>query len=142
MPSFFLIMRRPPISTLFPPPTLFRSSICMVRASRSRSSAAMRSSGGTRRGTSGDRKSTRLNSSHCYISYAIFFFNNAATPDIYPLSPPDALPIFNLHGEGVALALQRRDALLRRHPAGDERRSEEHTSELQSLLHLVCHLFF
>src|ERR1035441_7503212 len=41
----------------------------------------------------GDRKSTRLNSSHLGISYAVFFFNDRATTEIYPLSLHDALPI-------------------------------------------------
>src|SRR3990172_3980706 len=42
-----------------------------------------------------DRKSTRLNSSHGYISYALFFFLNAtATTEIYTLSLHDALPIW------------------------------------------------
>src|SRR3989338_7405649 len=40
-----------------------------------------------------DRKSTRLNSSHSSISYAVFFFNDTATTEIYPLSLHDALPI-------------------------------------------------
>ena len=46
-----------------------------------------------------DRKSTRLNSSHGYISYAVFclkkknFFNDTATTEIYTLSLHDALPI-------------------------------------------------
>src|ERR1041385_9413746 len=62
---FFLMIRRPPRSTLFPYTTLFRSggktsTCCGPRYS----SAAVRS----RR----DRKSTRLNSSHGYISYAVF----------------------------------------------------------------------
>src|SRR5688500_8960355 len=39
----------------------------------------------------GDRKSTRLNSSHLVISYAVFFFH--PTPDSSPLSLHDALPI-------------------------------------------------
>src|SRR3712207_6482119 len=41
----------------------------------------------------GDRKSTRLNSSHANISYAGFCFNDTATPEIYTLSLHDALPI-------------------------------------------------
>src|SRR2546429_246881 len=52
-----------------------------------------------------DRKSTRLNSSHGYISYAVFclkkntlifffFFNDTATTEIYTLSLHDALPIW------------------------------------------------
>src|SRR3989338_6694741 len=40
-----------------------------------------------------DRKSTRLNSSHSSISYALFFFNDTATTEIYTLSLHDALPI-------------------------------------------------
>ena len=45
-----------------------------------------------------DRKSTRLNSSHITISYAVFclkknFFNDTATTEIYTLSLHDALPI-------------------------------------------------
>src|SRR3990172_5540943 len=44
-----------------------------------------------------DRKSTRLNSSHGYISYALFFFNDTATTEIYTLSLHDALPISRTH---------------------------------------------
>src|SRR6266852_8529093 len=62
---FFLMIRRPPRSTLFPYTTLFRS------PARSWPSA-----GGLGRwpahGLTGDRKSTRLNSSHGSISYAVF----------------------------------------------------------------------
>src|SRR3989338_6809063 len=43
--------------------------------------------------SSQDRKSTRLNSSHSSISYTLFFFNDTATTEIYPLSLHDALPI-------------------------------------------------
>src|SRR4030042_27625 len=49
--------------------------------------------GGGNLRTSTDRKSTRLNSSHGYISYAGFFFNDTATTEIYTLSLHDALPI-------------------------------------------------
>src|SRR5438477_472168 len=42
----------------------------------------------------GDRKSTRLNSSHMSISYAVFCLNATATTEIYTLSLHDALPIF------------------------------------------------
>src|SRR6267142_571467 len=41
-----------------------------------------------------DRKSTRLNSSHMSISYAVFCLNDTATPEIYTLSLHDALPIY------------------------------------------------
>src|SRR3712207_1070490 len=40
-----------------------------------------------------DRKSTRLNSSHANISYAVFCLNDTATTEIYTLSLHDALPI-------------------------------------------------
>src|SRR5687768_14260720 len=40
-----------------------------------------------------DRKSTRLNSSHGYISYAVFCLRDAPCPEIYTLSLHDALPI-------------------------------------------------
>src|SRR2546422_5007754 len=71
----------------------------------------------------------------------VFFFNDTATTEIYTLSLHDALPI------------SRREQLLekvysyfpilreRRSQAGGTlSRSEEHTSELQSRLHLVCRL--
>src|SRR2546429_7259261 len=70
---FFLMIRRPPRSTLFPYTTLFRS-----HAPRAKHhawlSAGRRigSLGATRFHTHLDRKSTRLNSSHGYISYAVF----------------------------------------------------------------------
>src|SRR5947209_1528821 len=44
-----------------------------------------------------DRKSTRLNSSHANISYAVFCLNDPPTTDIYTLSLHDALPISQLH---------------------------------------------
>src|SRR5690349_21704397 len=40
-----------------------------------------------------DRKSTRLNSSHVEISYAVFCLNDTSTTEIYTLSLHDALPI-------------------------------------------------
>src|SRR5438874_7524501 len=77
---FFLMIRRPPISTLFPYTTLFRSGFCWTRACLAASSCV-----GVRSSILGkpsfsaaiskideDRKSTRLNSSHVEISYAVF----------------------------------------------------------------------
>src|SRR5215208_7511557 len=61
---FFLMIRRPPRSTLFPYTTLFRSSGLTYHVGPWRRSAA--------RGGPVDRKSTRLNSSHVAISYAVF----------------------------------------------------------------------
>src|SRR5204863_2086848 len=65
------MIRRPPRSTLFPYTTLFRSASrtgrgdWLLAADRDRD-------GGCRTGTPPDRKSTRLNSSHVEISYAVF----------------------------------------------------------------------
>src|SRR3990172_3762797 len=71
---FFLMIRRPPRSPLFPYTTLFRSGIRQPR--RIRQSFRMLQSPCLRLRSSmrPDRKSTRLNSSHGYISYAFFFF--------------------------------------------------------------------
>src|SRR3712207_1335354 len=138
---FFLMIRRPPRSTLFPYTTLFRSpGRDHDRRRRDRSdrpgartpAAAARPDGRGRRPLDRvaadqpahrlqDRKSTRLNSSHANISYAVFclkkkkkcssrandkyshcscaidfyffFFNDTAPTEIYPLSLHDALPI-------------------------------------------------
>src|SRR5438034_1303628 len=46
-----------------------------------------------------DRKSTRLNSSHTVISYAVFCLNSPSPPPIYTLSLHDALPISPAVGE-------------------------------------------
>src|SRR3712207_8904262 len=87
---FFLMIRRPPRSTLFPYTTLFRSRRRTAGAERLANEAARRRRrhGGVRerdaegrgqrsdarvgRERRGDRKSTRLNSSHANISYAVF----------------------------------------------------------------------
>src|SRR2546430_11008439 len=69
----------------------------------------------------------------------LFFFNDTATTEIYTLSLHDALPIL-IGGGVVGLS-----CALRLARAGDavvvvERRSEEHTSELQSQSNFVCRL--
>src|SRR2546429_9859863 len=75
---FFLMIRRPPRSTLFPYTTLFRSLLrsCLPRCSRrsaGRDETEFRRPIRQQPGTDEiDRKSTRLNSSHGYISYAVF----------------------------------------------------------------------
>src|SRR6266436_6866111 len=71
---FFLMIRRPPRSTLFPYTTLFRSRHRLYPALRVRDLAACggESAGGPQPLGGRDRKSTRLNSSHGYISYAVF----------------------------------------------------------------------
>src|SRR2546422_8625165 len=65
---FFLMIRRPPRSTLFPYTTLFRS-----RAPHPWHAGVLDAEQRLRGGQPlEDRKSTRLNSSHGYISYAVF----------------------------------------------------------------------
>src|SRR2546428_8082054 len=82
---FFLMIRRPPRSTLFPYTTLFRSPFSVERfhdplvrvvagAVRRQRERARRRAAGRRQAAHRrrDRKSTRLNSSHDQISYAVF----------------------------------------------------------------------
>src|SRR3712207_8760112 len=83
---FFLMIRRPPRSTLFPYTTLFRSGHDPVvavrqlavavahprRARRHLGRLAVPPGGVDEPAARGDRKSTRLNSSHANISYAVF----------------------------------------------------------------------
>src|SRR5205809_8041115 len=87
---FFLTLRRPPRSTLFPYTTLFRSFVpplhpdnlfghlvatAVPGVEEWRDGAYRR----TLRLRGGDRKSTRLNSSHGYISYAVFCLKKKKT---------------------------------------------------------------
>src|SRR5262245_29936620 len=126
-----------------------------------------------------DRKSTRLNSSHLGISYAVFCLTTknsavirSTAPPTHPISPlplHDALPIYGRRGAARATRpgggrrspppgagsstaaprcaprppLRARRARRRARsdrPSATRARSEEHTSELQSLRHLVCRL--
>src|SRR5687767_15986414 len=84
----------------------------------------------------------------------IFFFNDSATTEIYTLSLHDALPIFEpnvdrLKKDVSYLASDQLDGRrtgtdganeAARYIASEFSRSEEHTSELQSLAYLVCRL--
>src|SRR5258708_35820564 len=80
---FFLMIRRPPRSTLFPYTTLFRS-----RADRRGTDDGARGVAGLEPlvhhegvgGAKTDRKSTRLNSSHQIISYAVFCLKKKTLP--------------------------------------------------------------
>src|SRR5256885_12723076 len=69
---FFLMIRRPPRSTLFPYTTLFRSGHVRVCRRPRAGRGARRRPARRRAGEGADRKSTRLNSSHLVISYAVF----------------------------------------------------------------------
>src|SRR2546422_1593635 len=78
------MIRRPPRSTLFPYTTLFRSvgednvdlasgeGVAALLQQQVDAFLHLPAAGGERPGAHGDRKSTRLNSSHGYISYAVF----------------------------------------------------------------------
>src|SRR3712207_8835363 len=100
---FFLMIRRPPRSTLFPYTTLFRSGRGRGAGGRGRCrrSEPRRATGG---GSSGrlrgrrdppvrwrgrrrrDRKSTRLNSSHANISYAVFCLKKKKNTNLLTIS--------------------------------------------------------
>src|SRR6478736_6291196 len=77
------MIRRPPRSTLVPYTTLFRSRRPPGRAGRPPPAADRR-----RRRRPGDRKSTRLNSSHSQISYAVFCLKkkNGLLPAIFAVT--------------------------------------------------------
>src|SRR5438477_8969792 len=93
---FFLVIRRPPRSTLFPYTTLFRSSQVgtgnqhhLPRRSTSdpHSAASYSTRKMIREGNDIDRKSTRLNSSHMSISYAVFCLKKKKTTKRQPDAP-------------------------------------------------------
>src|SRR6266536_2685365 len=167
---FFLMIRRPPRSTLFPYTTLFRSR-CPIRAASSWWSRVRR------RPSWRDRKSTRLNSSHEWSSYAVFclkkkktrrpdtrrhlhrssvgditcrgirsrrttesrfFFDHTPTTEIYTLSLHDALPISS-NSPRATIRTPPPTTTDQLSPSRSTR-SEEHTSELQSRVDLVCRL--
>src|ERR1051326_3373911 len=116
MPSFVLMIRRPPRSTLFPYTTLFRST-----------------NGGASYGTpvklvttydsydigvpafSRSEEHTSELQSHSFISYAVFCFNDTATTEIYTLSLHDALPIYERRRELWHAGEARDDVRLVRH---------------------------
>src|SRR5258707_4548123 len=89
---FFLMIRRPPRSTLFPYTTLFRSvpaerlghfaPALLGHADPDDPLPDRRRRAGARRSAAGDRKSTRLNSSHANISYAVFCLKKNNIPTI------------------------------------------------------------
>src|SRR5258708_12690237 len=97
LPFFFLMIRRPPRSTLFPYTTLFRSH--HRRSQRLRRSVEgdpqLRPAHGSRQDRRiRDRKSTRLNSSHQIISYAVFCLKKKKQPTISSPkhTPPPSRP--------------------------------------------------
>src|SRR5437773_3734735 len=104
---FFLMTRRPPRSTLFPYTTLFRSSEALRREELGagdrvldrEADAQLRRAGAE----AADRKSTRLNSSHITISYAVFCLkkkkthNSPSALTINLSSRPTSSPVGRLH---------------------------------------------
>src|SRR5256885_3736137 len=117
------MIRRPPRSTLFPYPTLFRSRVCGGTAGRQggraqdiRSGAACRAQVhrrircglgdpilvpkiGIEAAAARDRKSTRLNSSHLVISYAVFCLKkkkNSRIKELMQISLCNAHPAVNV----------------------------------------------
>src|SRR2546425_3805110 len=73
------------------------------------------------------------------VLFFFFFFNDTATTEIYTLSLHDALPIFPPRFTGRCSSPSPRSGWSPTSPA-PRSRSEEHTSELQSLAYLVCRL--
>src|SRR5690242_21301065 len=85
------------------------------------------------------------------VSVVFFFFNDTATTEIYTLSLHDALPICpcvrkddgrecnNVHRRSTRAAAPASPEMAGARPARTDR-SEEHTSELQSHVNLVCRL--
>src|SRR2546430_17067684 len=83
-----------------------------------------------------------VGSSTCPRVSFFFFFNDTATTEIYTLSLHDALPISFPQQEiaQTLLAASADEQVHVRRVAEQSRRSEEHTSELQSQSNLVCRL--
>src|SRR2546423_7586588 len=79
---------------------------------------------------------------HTYArpSCFFFFFNDTATTEIYTLSLHDALPILRGHRSDRCSGCCGRVAVSGKRLRRRSARSEEHTSELQSLAYLVCRL--
>src|SRR3712207_6906613 len=101
---FFLMIRRPPRSTLFPYTTLFRSRADAMVARVGDVHDAVGRDGHVlgcvelRGRRVGDRKSTRLNSSHANISYAVFCLKkkNSSLQSLTPLCPSLLSPPFTI----------------------------------------------
>src|SRR5258706_16287184 len=76
------------------------------------------------------------------LLFFFFFFNDTATTEIYTLSLHDALPISSSRAPSSKpkRAASTSSARCSKRSPRRDRRSEEHTSELQSLTNLVCRL--
>src|ERR1043166_6732496 len=95
MPSFFLMIRRPPRSTLFPYTTLFRSMSTRAAVGATFSMRSITPFTARLEPTiSGSEEHTAELQSRFGMRHALFFFNDTATTEIYTLSLHDALPIY------------------------------------------------
>src|SRR5256885_8585861 len=104
---FFLMIRRPPRSTLFPYTTLFRSLVLHHHDRRHHAGSGRSAAcGRVNQKVLPDRKSTRLNSSHLVISYAVFCLKKKIERCRRVFSP--------LHHDVVSLELLR--ARIRKQP--------------------------
>src|SRR5436190_8265002 len=83
--------RRPPRSTLFPYTTLFRSSIGTAWDMSATYRSLTTVSAEARAASTSDRKSTRLNSSHTVISYAVFCLKKKNHKQTILISHPSRL---------------------------------------------------
>src|SRR5437762_4050506 len=84
-----------------------------------------------------------MNVSPSLCLFAFFFFTVPATTEIYPLSLHDALPISCTSGGNSPISSRKivpPSASSKRPTRRSNARSEEHTSELQSPMYLVCRL--
>src|SRR2546430_10746899 len=98
------MIRRPPRSTLFPYTTLFRSPGLLARTEAivhgtTVATNALLEQKGARVGlltTEGDRKSTRLNSSHSQISYAVFCLKKKKTTVTHVAAQRQKTPVSTL----------------------------------------------
>src|SRR3972149_4137876 len=103
---FFLMIRRPPRSTLFPYTTLFRS-----ENDKSPHDHRLRAQHGSPHGRL-DRKSTRLNSSHSQISYAVFCLKKKTnTPNLRPSPSSSGRPPLPWGAGGQTAAVPDRRAV-------------------------------
>src|SRR5438876_3911512 len=102
---FFLIIRRPPRSTLFPYTTLFRSLPPPDDANKSAPAArlAFHDHQVAAKTAHRDRKSTRLNSSHPSISYAVFCLKKKKDPEMFTERTRTVLHQLSVRPSGVFL---------------------------------------
>src|SRR2546430_10039103 len=101
------MIRRPPRSTLFPYTTLFRSRVQDARHHEF-GEICVRDEGGELR--EGDRKSTRLNSSHSQISYAVFCLKKKKRTTTCIQPPPELRSYVMCIHSPDGLVMRRRDA--------------------------------